>query len=436
MNDPCGLLQFEGTYHLCYQHNPSEARWGDIHWGHAASDDLLTWADRPIALEPEAGIDGDGCFTGCAVVDDGTPALLYTGVEDDVQRQCLATSDDPDLDRWEKEGVVIGDRPAGVDGTEIRDPYVYRVASRGSQAREDDRWTMLLGARMDGEGAVVLRYHATDLREWTCDGVFHAEPDRESVLECPGLVQFDERDVLWYSTMDDRSTVAVVGDASGEQFTVDHRTTLDHGDYYAPQALDDETGRPLLWGWLTEARSEDAQLDAGWSGAMSLPRALSIEDGRLFQRPAEEIDALRENEQRHSLDDGVTVLDREGRHLELTAAVPSDTGLELDVLRSPDGEEATTIRLDRGADEVVVDRSDASTAGVGADDPQRGPLPDGATTLRVFVDGSVVETYVDGRTCLSSRVYPSRPRSRGVAVRSPAGSDITLRTYEMESIWA
>src|SRR3954470_10280575 len=68
MNDPNGLIQWKGAYHLFYQHNPNSPLWGDIHWGHATSLDLVHWRDLPLALAPTpGGPDETGVFSGCAV---------------------------------------------------------------------------------------------------------------------------------------------------------------------------------------------------------------------------------------------------------------------------------------------------------------------------------------------------------------------------------
>ncbi|MBZ0294813.1 MAG: glycoside hydrolase family 32 protein, partial [Anaerolineae bacterium] len=104
MNDPNGLIQWNGQYHLFYQYNPHGPLWGTIHWGHAISDDLIHWADWPIALTPTlGGPDEAGCFSGCAVNHDGVPTLIYTGTRGerhDIQTQCIATSHDGLL-TWE-----------------------------------------------------------------------------------------------------------------------------------------------------------------------------------------------------------------------------------------------------------------------------------------------------------------------------------------------
>ena len=100
MNDPNGPIYWQGQYHMFYQYNPNGAYWGDMHWGHAVSPDLVHWKHLPVALAPTAGgPDKDGVFSGCAIVDGGVPTVLYTGVNPEVQ--CLATSDDR-LINWEK----------------------------------------------------------------------------------------------------------------------------------------------------------------------------------------------------------------------------------------------------------------------------------------------------------------------------------------------
>ena len=81
MNDPCGPIFWGGRYHMFFQYNPHAAVWGDMHWAHAVSPDMIRWRRQPIALAPTpGGPDQDGCFTGTAVVAKGKPTLLYTGV--------------------------------------------------------------------------------------------------------------------------------------------------------------------------------------------------------------------------------------------------------------------------------------------------------------------------------------------------------------------
>src|ERR1035437_1573465 len=93
MNDPNAPIYWQGQYHMFYQFNPNGAFWGDMHWGHAVSADLVHWKHQPVAMAPTpGGADKDGVFSGCIVADRGVPTAIYTGVNPEVQ--CIATSDD------------------------------------------------------------------------------------------------------------------------------------------------------------------------------------------------------------------------------------------------------------------------------------------------------------------------------------------------------
>ncbi|HET8965156.1 MAG TPA: glycoside hydrolase family 32 protein, partial [Candidatus Acidoferrum sp.] len=82
MNDPNGPIYWKGQYHMFFQYNPNAAVWGNMHWAHAVSPDMIHWRHMPVALAPTPGWDdADGCFTGSAVDDNGTAAILYTGVK-------------------------------------------------------------------------------------------------------------------------------------------------------------------------------------------------------------------------------------------------------------------------------------------------------------------------------------------------------------------
>ena len=94
MNDPVGLICYQGYYHLFYQYFPYEKRWGTMHWGHAISKDLVSWQHLPVALYPSRLEDCNGCFSGSAVQDGGKMYLYYTGVHyDKVNRENIHESE-------------------------------------------------------------------------------------------------------------------------------------------------------------------------------------------------------------------------------------------------------------------------------------------------------------------------------------------------------
>ncbi|WP_224448542.1 glycoside hydrolase family 32 protein [Haloprofundus salilacus] len=443
LNDPNGLVHYDGRYHLFYQYNPAGPFHGTIHWGHATSEDLVHWRDEPVALSPSPdGPDRDGCWSGCTVLDeDGTPTLLYTGGRGRVQLPCLATAADGDLRTWIKHGdnPVIEEAPTDPPvlatndwDAEFRDHCVWR---------QDGVWYHLVGAGAQGGGGVVLLYRGELLDEWEYVGPLFGreEPDPGTVWECPELLDFGDTQLLQVSNYDE--TIYFVGEADldAPAFDPTNEGVLDYGDYYAPQSLRAPDGRVLTWGWLPEARDLDAQWRAGWSGAMSLPRELSVAEGEIVQRPAAELAALRE---RSALSGDASLaagerrtLDLAGNSYELAFEVElgADATFELGLFESPALSERTAVRYD--GESVVVDRSESSHDSAPAKDEQRMPVEGDALSLRAFVDGSVLELFANERRCLTSRVYPTCEDAEGVSL-SAIGGSVALRSanaWELEA---
>ncbi|MBN1934052.1 MAG: glycoside hydrolase family 32 protein [Anaerolineae bacterium] len=462
MNDPNGLMQHRGRYHMFYQHYPYGAYWSTMHWGHAVSDDLVHWRHLPLALTPTpGGADRDGCFSGCAVIDGGVPVLVYTGVRPQVQ--CLAFPDDPndpDLVGWHAyEGNPVLVQPEGLDllPGDFRDPCVWR---------EGDGWQMALGSGVQGVGGVILLYRSRDLIHWE-----YVRPiltgDREQVdplptgtmWECPGFFRLQDRHVLLVSAMgmQDGARYTVYWSGGYENFTFkpDVLRLLDYGreQFYAPQTfLDDSNaqhsqGRKLMFGWLVENRSPGEQRAAGWAGVMSLPRVLTLRpDGTLNMSPAPEVQTLRGKGRRW---EGVRVTPErsnwldglQGDALEIRAefAPPLRGEFGLAVRCSPDGLERTTISYNAQTQQLAVNLAHSSLddqVGRGHYSGELRLSPGEPLVLDVFLDRSVIEVYANERACISSRVYPTLAESKGVDLwASNAVTVHAVDVWEMAGIW-
>ena len=289
MNDPNGLIQWKGQYHLFYQHYPGGAFWSTMYWGHAVSADLVHWTHLPIAMAPTPGSpDEDGCWSGCAVNHHGTPTVIYTGFRGGAQLPCLATSRD-DLLTWKKyEGnPIIASPPPGYEVQGFRDHCVWR---------EDDEWRMIIGSGINGVGGTAFLYRSLDLRQWQyiaplCIGDMS---QTGQMWECPDFFPLGGKHVLMISALPAGKVLYLTGAYAGNVFVPDKQGIADDGCFYAPLSMTDSTGRRLMWGWLREERSQAAQKAAGWSGVMSLPRVLGlVPDGTLSAGPAPEIEGLR-----------------------------------------------------------------------------------------------------------------------------------------------
>lgn len=443
MNDPNGLIQWQGQYHLFYQYNPHGPYHGTIHWGHATSRDLAHWTHAPIALTPsDAGPDEDGCYSGCAVDDHGVPTLIYTGIrgtDRDHRREatCLATSAD-NLRTWTTYAgnPVIAAPPEGLDVVGFRDPYVWK---------EGDTWYQVIGSGVRGQGGTVFLYASPDLIQWDYLNPLYHRDERltdsvwtGSMWECPQFFPLGDKHVLIVSVWDagkTHYTVYFVGSYAQGRFAPESVHRLDLGaDYYAPATMLDDHGRRLIWGWSWEGRSQAAQQASGWAGVMSLPRELTLRaDGTLGIQPVPELQALRGvHVHKAGIDltpDSSHVLSEvKGDCLEISATfdVSSHTAVEFGLLVrcSPGREEYTRIYYDAATRRVGVDRDKASQDPTVHRGVHSGALDldvDERLTLRVFVDRSIVEVYANGRTCLTERIYPSRADSRDVDMYARGG---------------
>ncbi|ODR79186.1 glycosyl hydrolase family 32 [Haladaptatus sp. W1] len=448
LNDPNGLVQWNGRYHLFYQYNPAGPFHGSIHWGHAVSDDLVHWTDEPLALTPTPeGPDEHGCWSGCFIDDDGTPRLLYTGGQHKDQLPCLATAEDDGLRSWEKEpsNPIIKSVPQSVDilstvdwSAEFRDHCVYNV---------DDTWYQLIGSGVEDEGGTALLFKSRDLQDWEFCYPLLVGDWRETgpVWECPELLRFDEGALLHVS--DYRNVVYFTGeyDETEHRFEPTHRGILDYGSFYAPQSFEDDRGRTISFGWVKEDRDSEERWDAGWSGLMSLPRVVTMTDK---QHPritvAEEITQLRDVCHRY---EDIRITPSETGYLEEISGDTLEVELTVDardvhefgiVLRqSPDDTERTVVRCNVPRRLLTVDRSDSSTNPNTNDASQTMPIQraeDGTIRLHVFLDRSVLEVFANDAQCLTSRIYPTRSDSVNVdlfATRKDVVVD-SLEVWELD----
>lgn len=453
-NDPTGPVRWNGRVHLFHQHNPEGGFWHRPHWGHLVSDDLVRWERLGPAVSPgELGPDRDGCFSGCVVVDGDEAVLVYTGAHgpvgpDQAQTVCLARSRDPHLEVWEKHPAnpVLGP-PVDRDGLlGFRDPFVWH---------EDGRWWQLVGAGTLHAGGEVLLAVSDDLVTWTHLGPVLTGADLQAVdpsvwtgsmWECPVLLRSGEADLLLLSIHDETTThypLAVIGHLAEGRFTPTSMQPLDLGpDLYAPCLLPEPDGSAICWGWSWEARSEAAQREAGWAGVLSAPRRLQVEDGCLHSSPLETLAGLRTREvDLHWVGEAdgrrAAGVDHDVLDIEVVLS-PEVDEVALHLRCSPDGSERTVLHLDRVRREVWLDRDHASLSGDAQGGRYGGGLVDPPTRVRVLLDRSIVEVFVDDRVSLTARIYPTLARSTGLRLvgRPVALDGVGLRAFELASIWS
>ncbi len=419
MNDPNGPIFWKGKYHMFFQYNPDAAVWGDMHWAHAESPDMVHWKHLPVALAPTpGGYDADGCFSGSAAVFDGTPTILYTGVKsvraaeatlrdgthNFLETQMLATSGNPDLRVWDKMAAPVLLPPQDPKITGFRDPFLWNSG---------DEWYMGVGSGQKGEGGRVLLYRSADLRKWEYlhplaagkknDKQTKDPVDSGEMWECPDFFALDDKFVLLYST--ERKVYWETGELDPKElvFHSQKRGLQDHGAFYAPKSQSDDQGRRILWGWIPETRPETQFRSAGWAGCMSLPRELALDSaGNLVMRVLPEMEELRTSEW--------TLPGKEqgaqARQMALDKIELRRAAAEIELRIAP---KAFQMELSDGHTTVVSLTYDPAKAGqelqVGT---QFASLPAADVPeheIHLYLDASVVECIANGLAALTARVY-------------------------------
>lgn len=286
-NDPNGLIYYEGEYHLFYQHNPYERDWGNMHWGHAVSKDLIHWEELPIALFPD---EHGTMFSGSAVIDykntagfnkGNIPAMVavYTADSPEKQVQCIAYSLDKGRTWTKYDGNPVVDSKAKWNSHDTRDPKVFWYEPTG-------KWVMVLNER-DGHSI----YNSDDLKHWTF------ESHITGFWECPELFELPVDGVTgnkkW--VMYGASGTYMIGSFDGRTFVPESgKHYYSTGTIYAAQTftnIPSGDGRRIQIGW-----GRISHPGMPFNGTMLLPTVLSLrttKDGiRLFSEPIKELEAL------------------------------------------------------------------------------------------------------------------------------------------------
>ena len=419
LNDPNGLCQLGGTYHVFHQYSPDwPAPSAPRGWGHFASDDLVHWraVGDGFAIAPDTPDEASGAYSGCAVPVEGGVRLYYTGnVEEagdfdyvrDGRRSVQILIESPDGYQMGEKNVLLrnADYPAFCT-RHVRDPKVWR---------EGDTWWMILGARDVDDRGLVLVLRSDDGLRWENAGTVRPAEPFGYMWECPDRVELEGREWLsfcpqgmqglpWANGIRDQAGYVPV--AAGSR--VSEGAVVDAGafrrwdcgfDFYAPQTFVDESGRTILIAWmgLPEADFESAPDGMAWCHCLTVPREVTAgAGGALLQRPVAELEALRGA--RHELAAGGTLELAEHRADVLLAGAGRAGSLVLDDALAISWEDGT-VRLTFADDRV----------GCGRD--ERAASVDAVRDLRVLVDSSAVEVFVNGgELALATRWFPRSER--------------------------
>lgn len=474
MNDPNGLVYYEGQYHLFHQYNPFGNRWGYMSWNHAVSEDMVHWEHQPVAI-PYGKEEEEGIFSGGAIVDhnntsglgDGERAPIiatytshYTREDGSTwQAQSLAYSNDGGESFIKYEGNPVLE----FDDPDFRDPNVMWDEQR-------EQWVMVVALPRQYK---VQFYASDNLIDWEFLSDFGPAGAYDGIWECPDLfplaVDGDPDNIRWVLHVDiNPGAIAggsgsqyFIGDWDGSQFIPDESISdgeiiwADYGtDFYAAitwNNIPEDDGRRMWVGWMNNwLYANDIPTDP-WRSAQSIPRSIhleTIEDNiKVIQRPVEELQTLRNdhiNIENVNVTSGTHSLSEQGltgKSYEFVVELdPGETDVVGFKLRNGEDEE-TLVGYDATTETVFVDRTNSGESDFHDDFAQKNDAPvrliDGIIKLHVFVDWSSIEVFVnDGEAVITNRIFPD-PDSQGIQVYSEGGdaSINNLDFWSLRSIW-
>lgn len=286
MNDPNGLIEYKGYYHLFYQHCPhfehpySEA----MSWGHARTKDFIHWEELPVALSPTDPFDRGGCWSGTAIEKDGRLYLYYASIRDGRQEISVAWSDDGiSFEKYDR-NPIIAEYPAE-GSADFRDPAVMPWG--------DECLMLIASGNEQAHAGRLLMYRSTDMLTWDYRGVAYEVPGAHE-CECPSFIHAEGNrcwlgvSVEYTNPEPKRDFVLMSGNFDGNTFVPVVCGHPQKGpDQYAGQAFIDSRGRTILMTWIP-----------GWPFAgygeksvscMSLPLELTVTKEGIRAYPVEEV---------------------------------------------------------------------------------------------------------------------------------------------------
>ena len=456
LNDPNGLCFWKGRWHLFYQaYPPVDPR---QHWGHAVSDDLIHWRDLPLAIYPNPE---RCCFSGATLVEKDRVIAMYHGT---AVGNMVAVSSDPLLLNWKKvtgRAVIPMRNPDGSRPPyRVFDPCIWK---------KGDVYYSLSGGTVPGPGGKRVRanflFRSKDLATWKYLHPF-VEDDRYSLVgddgACPYFWPIGDRHILLhFSHMSGGKYLLGDYDKRRDKFVVAAGGDFNFGSYdpcgvHAPSATPDGKS-----GVIAIFNMNPGKPTRGWNQIMTLPRRLTlIGKDQLGIEPAGDVESLRGRRQHVGAmtlpaNEEVVLKNIRGSAMEIVAEIDlkGASTIEMDVLRSPGREEVTRIMFFRERGYRNRSRRGSRASVISIDSSRSSALPDvrlrppetaqvvvdrnQALKLRVFIDRSVVEVFVNGRQCVAVRVYPGRKASVGVSLRAQgqAAALKSLDAWQMKCIY-
>ena len=422
-NESHGMTYSDGKFHVFFQKNANGPYMSRLHWGHITSENLYNWREEPIAIAPGENYDIKGCWSGCVYDMNGTPAILYTAVDNARAVIAQATPADASLIDWNKQGIVINGRPAGLSD-DFRDPYHFTV---------DGKQYIIVGTSKNGVGACTL--HRLEGGTWTNDGAIFFQGGNAgqhgTFWEMPNVTDMGGgkwlftctplgtgsgvRTLCWTGTIG--SDGKFVPDATGMQYLEMGGISRDGYGLLSPTIYQHE-GKTLMLGIVPDKLPTQVNYDMGWAHNYSLPREISLDaSGNLVQKPYSGLTGMRTTTTvTRTLTQGGTVslAPVSGRQIELLGEFTVGDGkMGFNFLKS--GNHQVSLTYDAATGILSLDMTTltrtvndgGSYKGVYAAALPKRVVAGETLKLHIYLDGSIADIFVNDMWAYSVRLFPN-----------------------------
>lgn len=412
LNDPNGICEFNGEYHVFYQYSPFDKDGGLSLWGHYVSRDFINWTNLGADIFADQKFDCHGAYSGSTMVHDDKMNIFYTGNVKNIgdydyinngreHNTVLLVSEDGRSFKEKKLLMTNNDYPEAMT-RHVRDPKVWK---------EKDKFYMVQGARDKEDIGQVLLFESNDMINWKFINNIKSKEKFGYMWECPDIFSLDDKNILLispqgieadgikYNNIYQSGYYFIEGNYYDKNYKLSEFIEIDKGfDFYAPQTFKDSKGRRILIGWMglpdIEGIYSNPTTDYGWQHALTLPRELIIKDNTLLQMPIKELEALRKNKKSMKLKDSMNFVayDTFDMYMDLSSCNNIDINIKgCAKITFSSEDELFTLSFKDG--------------GYGRD--TRSVELKELEILRILCDTSSLEIFInDGKEVFTSRFYP------------------------------
>lgn len=406
LNDPNGLCYYQGLYHIFFQYSPLDENRSDIIWGHLTSKDLINFKREEPFIYEDSAFDKNGAYSGSAFIKDNVISFFYTGnvkhpgdfdyINEGREHNTIKIVSDGFS--YDKKELVMDNDSYPKDMTKhVRDPKIYE---------KNGNFYMFLGARSKNDKGIILVFKSKNLIDFSYHMRIETDYDFGYMWECPDFFDLNNKSALIccpqgvkseefkYQNIYQSGYFIIDLDLENKSYKLGDFEELDYGfDMYAPQTFEDKNNRRILIGWMgmPDAAYTNPSTKYKWQHILTIPRVLSIKNGKIYQNPIKELEKLRnkaillEKGQKYEnlVFEGLVEVKKDYFHINLREDVNlsyEDKILILSMGKSSAGRDKRKIKIEK------------------------------IHSLRIFSDKSSLEIFInDGEYVMTSRVYSKKP---------------------------